>query len=380
VSDGNKPFFDLNPVDRPPAPPPTDPMRDLPEFLRPEGYDSPESASPRPAPEPVPGLGGASSALESLFGASPPPSEASKPEKTARPSLKPSRPLPEDDDAGKTKARVQMRDLRNLPSKGLAYPEGAKIRYRTFLAWEVRQASSDEDVDLPRILRDIAMGIETTGFPKENITFYDFLFINLCRKLQTIRQSTVYATYPCSPEDGGCGHVNDFTVDVSAESPELEFFDLEFDSLPLEVDFSFGTHKFTPLTVGQYLQLEESGLENDDFANLAIQCTTLPFEEAWETFRFCADDDMYLLFTVEHLLHHGLKPLTRTCQNCSRELRFRLESGTVLIRPFRGPDVSLAGRIRSGRGVPLGSVGDRKPGLSGPDGASGAAAGETGTP
>jgi len=237
-----------------------------------------------------------------------------------------------------------------LPSKGLSYPEGHKVSYRPYVFGEVKKVSGSRTT-FEELARTILEGIQTT-FPIGDLTFYDFLYVSLLRKLSTIGDSTIIATHVCP--NRACQVSNSYEISVGPEKCEVDFWDVDYDDLPVSVDLKLGdegytTYEFMPLTILDYLRLERMNLHKDSVAKLAMQCVNFPFEEVRPKLYRAYGEESQILTQLEDILHHGVKPINVKCPSCGSINLLQLDGGNVVIRPFRTDEEVASDRIRFGK-------------------------------
>jgi hypothetical protein len=232
-----------------------------------------------------------------------------------------------------------------LPSGGISYPKNYSIYYRPFVFGEVNRVSMKESPPQD-IIRVVLSGLKTS-FPLENITFYDFTFLGLLRKLSSLGDTRARATHACKK----CGHSNTYVVNVGVgPDSNMDFWKVKYESLPIiaELKFNNGSHKeyeFMPLTIKQYVTLCDAGLQKDLEATLAIQCSG-DFDENYYNIKAAYGEDEVILRQIDELLTHGIKPIPSKCASCEYINFLRLDSSEVLFRPFRGSDEVIKNRIR----------------------------------
>ena len=235
-----------------------------------------------------------------------------------------------------------------LPSGGYSYPEGYSIYYRPFVFGEIGKLSEVEP-GFPELARIVLSGIRTS-FPINMLTFYDFTYLALLRKISSVEGSAVKATIGCTYEN--CDQLNTYKIDVKAGG-DIQFWDIKYKNLPLLVDMKFDkgceeTYKFSPLTLERYIKLYEMGLHKDRFSIIAAQCISHPFEEMLHNIKISCGDETTVLKEIDDIFIQGVKPIPVKCSACNRILYLRLESGGALIRPFRGSEDIVKSRIRFG--------------------------------
>jgi len=235
-----------------------------------------------------------------------------------------------------------------LPSGGFSYPKGYKIFYRPFVFGEISRLSQTK-VDFPELARIVLQGIKTS-FPIEMLTFYDFSYLTLLRKLSSIEGSSIKASIPCSNSE--CRQMNTYEVEVKAGG-DIDFWEIRYKDLPIYVDMKFDkdheeTYVFSPLTLERYLCLYEMGMEKDRLAFLAAQCVSHSFEEMLHNINVMCGDEETVLKEIDDLFIQGVKPIPVKCAYCGKVFMLRLESGGALIRPFRRPEDVAKSRIKFG--------------------------------
>lgn len=235
-------------------------------------------------------------------------------------------------------------DLSSIPSQGKSYPGDATISYTPYTFKIMKRIARTEET-FPAISAAVMEGLNAS-FPIRDLTFPDFMFISLLRRMATMTDGLISVTAQCKNKE--CKNDVVFPVRISGSRCELEFDDLTAPELPVVVDLSFGTHSFMPMTIEQYVQLCNLGLGQDDAAELAIGCKTLPFKEAYERISEATGEDAEWLGAVEDDLYHGVRPNRAKCSKCGSEFKVRIDSWAVIIKPFRDVERPVENRIRYG--------------------------------
>jgi len=284
--------------------------------------------------------------------------------------------------------------IKDLPSKYLSYPENSRILADTYSYGEIKRLS-DSKLPLDLQYEILLEGNNTENFNKNDITFFDFIYINVLRKLSSMKSPSFSVSVDCPK----CHKTSSFDFGLE----KLSFSELEIPKLPIVIDFiSIGKLEFMPLTIGDFVSLIKSDkyYQKDDnkyildtegkklrdsVALMAAQCSSLPFDTAYQTItNLKDDDDIKLLEQVDGLLEHGIEPLKVTCKqkigevpkeitdymekrkslngvgselgpmpidtrlNCNQIININLIGGEVIIRPFRGSDEPTKSRISFG--------------------------------
>lgn len=282
------------------------------------------------------------------------------------PTLRPSEEVQADPTpvSVKEKRQVETVEVRGkLPSGSKTYPSGYKIFYKTYSFSEIRKFSGNK-LSFEENCKLVMEGVTTEGFDKWDITFYDFLYISLLRKLSTLRSPKFKILYICSQ----CG---------KNTSAVFSLEEVDFDELSVELPINYVTddvtYTFMPLTIGNYLRLVNP---EDASSRLAICCTSHQFMDAYKMISEEGDIENLSLFTeIEDHLYHGLKPFKFTCRErigeedkeakkasvekrelykdprpfCNKEYESELDGGELLIIPFRESEGTGGNRICFGK-------------------------------
>lgn len=245
-------------------------------------------------------------------------------------------------------------DISKFPSRGICYPTGAKLKYRTYTFGEIRKVSSSNSGTLESIKLTLS-GI-TADFNTNDLTLMDCLYVGILRKLSTLNTIKFEVPYICTKcKESSKGY---FTQD------DIEFRDLSDDitGLPLVCNVNKKDLHFSPMTVGDYLKLLSGTYDSvykegkvDRVAAQAITVKNMEFKEAYEfLYGLTNPEDVEVLTEIDKLLLHDIKPLKASCTNqiegktCMGENSIKLEGREALISPFRKSEKSVRNRIRFG--------------------------------
>lgn len=232
-----------------------------------------------------------------------------------------------------------------LPSKGLAYPKNAIIKYRAYSFGEIKKISQER---LPEkdTIEFVLSGVECS-FEKHLLTLADVLYIGLLRKISTIQGNKVIIQFKC----GKCASIEKPVYDLMG----LEFDDMKAPELPITAEVCGGEYSFMPMTVSQYFELCDEGMQKDTMRYMAKQAINSD-EKTHEIFFRASMEDGLVLTEVDKLLYHGLKPINASCSKCKQSNEIELDGGQALILPFREFQEPPQARIR------FGSKASHKPG------------------
>jgi hypothetical protein len=246
-----------------------------------------------------------------------------------------------------------------LPSRGIPYPEGTKVKYRTYSFGEVKMSAavSGGAPQIVQIMENTMKGIETTGISKDQLTFLDVLYLGVLRKVSTLRNGEYEVPFSCTE----CGTVGKHKFNEN----QLDFQSLSEDitQLPLVVTLAGREVHFGPLRVREFLALQRGryqkdiGGEPDRVSLIALMITNMDFKESYALLYGLRDpDDIDAVDEVDKMLMHDLKPLTAVCQAvseknglvCNAKNEIVLQGREQLIRPFRTGDKPVRSRISIG--------------------------------
>ncbi|TMP46316.1 hypothetical protein CWB96_00345 [Pseudoalteromonas citrea] len=236
-----------------------------------------------------------------------------------------------------------MVKIKQLPSGGIAYPDGIEIHYKPYTFGEVKMFSQAKgNMSSAKSTENILQGIHVSGMEKGQLTFFDFLYIALLRRLSTMNAIEFSLNVAC-PE---CQHTNQHQFSWE----HLRFEDIAAPKLPIITDLcGIQDIKFMPLTVSEYLELTKLNADDDPIA-IAAKQSSLDYHLAYNTFKNALGDDASTLDDIDKLLYHDLKPITVTCSNsqCGAQFPAALDDEASLISPFRKSQSTDGARIRFG--------------------------------
>lgn len=238
-------------------------------------------------------------------------------------------------------------DIKKIPSKGITYPEGASISFRTYGYGEIKKISSS-NLSEKEAFAIVLSGINT-NFNKLDITFGDFMYLALFRKIATLGTPKFQVPYK-SP-------INGITMLHTMSVEDLEVEDLVVPSLPVKLNFQDGQNfQFGPLTVGDVLKLLEKNKLKDATSLMAAQVRNVDFDSAHSYLHSVSNsEDLMNLGEVERILAHNIKPIKVNCTEKDKNDRevttvvtIRLEGRQALLLPFREEGVPSRSGISFG--------------------------------
>ncbi len=277
-----------------------------------------------------------------------------------------------------------------LPSLFFPYPPNSRVIVDSYSYREI-EVLNESKLPLDMEYEFVLDGVETQGFNKYDLTFFDFQYSNLLRKIRSIENPRFSVPYYCSK----CDTIQEQIFSLL----EIGFDDLnlnELKDLPVNIDFnSIGTHQFIPLTVGRFLELLRKDLvylkHNDEYvlnkqgekihdtsAQIAGMCISIAdVEEGYNVFSQIRDpEDWELVKLVDKIFDHGISPLNFTCPNrlgedpnqdryndnekkfkykqdsrpfCNNRISIELLGGEALLLPFHEREGASESRVSFGQ-------------------------------
>jgi len=261
-----------------------------------------------------------------------------------------------------------------IPSKWLPYPKGLEIYYRPYTHGDLllfNQTNPDGSpvMDAVQRIEFVMKGIDVGGAPfdKWSISYRDFLFVSLLRRLSTFDTNQFVMAYKCSV----CGGENQAIFSLE----QVDIMDVEVPALPVVYTTTEGeVLHFSLLTVGGYMRLLKEGNLKDELAILSEMLVN--FQDREKAYKILYDargkggQDIEALIEINTMLLTGIKPLEHKCQFCLKfnEEEEQKEKSTpgysayfrdptnylsfydpeVVVFPFRQPDDTFRNRIRFG--------------------------------
>ncbi len=238
----------------------------------------------------------------------------------------------------------------SLPSKFLSYPLNCSISYKPYVFGELIEFNESK-LSESDVVKFVSKGI-ITSFPLMELTYFDYMFISLLRKISSFGGNQFSFNYTCQK----CGADGKHTATID----EIDFTELNVPKLPLIITVGKIELHFMPLTLRAYLNLLESKKVDKRVSLFASEVTNIIQSEAEKVIYNAIGEDQALLNYVDEMLYFGVKPMVVKCKNiinksedgemltCGFENKVEIDSPEVLSRPFRVDRESLRNRVRFG--------------------------------
>lgn len=254
-----------------------------------------------------------------------------------------------------------------LPSRGLGYPENAKIYYRGYTTGELSKIAAvrNDSITADFIIRNALEGIETENMPKTDLSYIDVLALGLRRRVSSEGEVKFQLPFKCEE----CGKIDyvifdqsDIKFNTIPETVKVDDQDMPV-KLPIKVSIKEKELHFWYPTVGNMLDvLSKKGVEKIT-ATKAMCVRNVEFREAYDLIYNLNDvsdiDDIEVLEIVDRAIYHDIAPFVSVCKNkiesedgqlvqCGHTNEVSADSKELLIRPFRESKASVANKIRFG--------------------------------
>lgn len=230
--------------------------------------------------------------------------------------------------------------VEQLPSRFKAYPEGCTIKYVPYTYGETIQFIQSKYTVKER-LNFVLKGIRAS-FNKMDLCLDDVFYIDILRKLSTFGAGEYTIPYTCEK----CGNASTATlvmdVDLKKNASVLDFNESKCEEFPNLTLTNGRELEFSHLTIGKFIELLDSGLQDEPLGYIAAQCTTFKkTKDAYKEFFNITYDDGVELQQVGEALKIGIKPIQAACvardkesNECGHVNEVEV-NGLTLIGPFR---------------------------------------------
>ncbi|QIG71455.1 peptidase domain-containing protein [Rhizobium phage RHph_TM39] len=244
--------------------------------------------------------------------------------------------------AASDKSHLPIIQVRDLPSKFLPYPKGSTVKYVPFTYGELQKFSSSKLSLRDRFLF-VLDGITTEGFDKNDLSYYDFLYVSSLRKISSFSHTKFTSRFRCN----SCEESNSQTHELS----NIEFSDIQVPALPavIPVGDDIDLH-IMPLSVGNYLKIDFDEDEDEDkgLEIFARSVSNLPYSTAKGIIENATGDLLDMLNYVDKMMYLGRQSIETKCSHCGADNHLAMEDINDLIFPFRQSAESVRNVVRFG--------------------------------
>jgi hypothetical protein len=212
----------------------------------------------------------------------------------------------------------------DLPSKFICYPEGLEVRYRRYGWLEIKLLSQRTDSLSLRTQTDMVFrGLKFSDptFSPYSLTFPDYQFLGLLRKVATLMPPSFDLRYMCQK----CNKISSFTVPVTS----IQFDEIKAPKGRAVVEMEGLTATFQPLTIGQFIEVCDKKVEFPAWEEEMVWSASCVSHSMDEVFTYLKEqatpDDARLLRELDRLFFHGIMPIKHECTNFIIEVNDTLE-------------------------------------------------------
>lgn len=197
-------------------------------------------------------------------------------------------------------------EVTELPSQGKLYGKGARIYFSPLSFGEMKFLSGSSLSGIESINFFLSK-IQTT-FDKYDLSYFDFYYITVLIKLSTFGDSNFNIRFECPK----CLKQSSYTFNTA----DVHFEELRV-PIPAVITSKDGNdYKFSPITVGKYIELIKEDKRDDYDAYMAKQMLDYPYEEALDIIKNELNGvDTALLETVDTMFYHGVADVPIKCKN-----------------------------------------------------------------
>jgi len=217
-------------------------------------------------------------------------------------------------------------DVRELPSKGITYPEGWKVYYRPYSVGDIL-ALSQSKLQLGDIYKKIAAGIETVGFPVENLLWNDFILLSLFRKCTSLPIEYFIAD---GEKCEKCGE----PIDHRFHLEDLDFEEPKFNKNVIIIKVKDVEFRMRPWTLGMEIEKLETLDETKgvlDYLKLMVDGDKELFDKRM---RECTEEAWKPLYQLWSYLFLTVWDLKAPCKKCGTENKISVRAGGRRLTPF----------------------------------------------
>lgn len=239
-----------------------------------------------------------------------------------------------------------LKETKELPSNFGFYPKNTKVWFSPMTTKEVEILNESEMS--PKLLFENAIAnIKTDVIQSKDLTFNDFVFINLQRRLYS--QTEIRCTLQTVCTNCGKRITQDFDFnEIEFETPK--------DARLQQCELGDYSVVIGPLTIGGMLAMlnSERGVNTIDTLAHCIRKIyskesevndIYSFELAQDIIANTWGEDRQVLEYIDSLQSHGIKPRYIECPNCHVSWEEELGNPETLIFPSDRPRNSIADKV-----------------------------------
>lgn len=240
-----------------------------------------------------------------------------------------------------------LKETKQLPSNFGFYPKNTRIWFSPMTTREV-EILNESELSSKLLFENGLANITAEGIPVEDITFDDFIFINLQRRLYS--QTEIRCTLQTICPNCGKKIIDDFDFnEIEFETPK--------DARVQRCDLGDYTVEIGPLTIGGMITMlnSDKGLNTIDtlahcirkiYQKGTTQKDIYTFELAQEIIANTWGEEREILDYIDSLQKHGMNPRNMKCSNCQTTWQEDLGNPETLIFPSSRPRHFIANKVQ----------------------------------
>ena len=194
-------------------------------------------------------------------------------------------------------------EVEALPSNFLCYPTGSQVFYSPFKLGELELLNSGS-INFGQALENLIESITTVGFDKQDLAYFDLIYIGIKRKLTALGDVRGTLTGYCPK----CGAENQKEFVYT----EIDFSQPKAPKLPAVFNTDKGELKFSLLTYRKWVELSKLP-DSGRISALAHMVTNLDYDDAKAALDALTGEDILFLDEIELALDYGIKPMHLEC-------------------------------------------------------------------
>ena len=194
-------------------------------------------------------------------------------------------------------------EIKELPSGFKPYPKNSKVFYKPITLKELDILNSGS-LNIEQGYQFLLDSIVTQGFDKNELAYFDVVYIGIQRKLTAFGDIKGKYELICPK----CGQ----TIEYEFEYTSLEFKELQVDELPIKLKLNNEELHFSVLNIKDFLQIEDVDKIIDVYARMVKNKS---YEEAHKIIENLTGKEAKAILYLAEILDYGIKPLDIICKN-----------------------------------------------------------------
>lgn len=209
-------------------------------------------------------------------------------------------------------------EIKELPSGFKPYPKNSKIFYSPITLKELSILNTGT-LNIEQGYQFLLDSIVTQGFDKNELAYFDLVYIGIQRKLTAFGDTKGVYEIICPK----CGQ----EIRYEFEYTSLEFKELEIDELPIKLKLNNEELHFGLITAKDFFNIQNS----EDIAEVySYMVKNKPQKEAKEIIENLTGKEAKVLMYLGQILDYGIKPLQIKCSNIVSTVEEKDDNGNLI--------------------------------------------------